>query len=153
MYIPFRTIVNDYIDESKPITGIIHIGPYYEEVHDQYKCYTKASVTWIDRNDLNRIRKDNLLGSITPANFMNVTLDGNELQILEYFRHFIHEHVDYIYTQIYSSHGENCGVTSTFRSMNEFMSICNFNLKAFKMIDKQDYTKQGGALYKRISNA
>lgn len=149
MHIPFRTIVNEYIDDSKPITGIVHIGPYNADLHDQYKCYTKAKVTWIDRNDLYRIEKAQLFNTIEAGNFINVNLNGNESQILESFGSFIYNHVDYIYTQIYSS-DESSGGPSTFRSMNELMSIYNFSLKAFKMVDGENSIQTGGALYKRV---
>ena len=149
MHILFSTIINDYVKESKPINGIIHIGTYDAHIHDQYKCHLKDKIVWINRNDLQRIQQNNLLQNIQPNNFLNVTLNGQELQVLHIFQQFINENVDYVYTQIYET--ENNGKCTIFRDLNMFMVLNNFKLEAYNMVHKTGMTHYGGALYVRTS--
>jgi len=149
MHILFSTIVKNYVKESKPINGIVHIGAYDAHVHDQYKCHSKDEIVWINRNDIEHIQQDNLLQNVQPHNFLNVTLSGQELQVLHTFQQFINEHVDYVYTQIYDS--EDNGKCTIFRDLNMFMILNNFKLEAYNMVNKTGVTHYGGALYVRIS--
>ena len=149
MHILFSTIVKNYVKESKPINGIVHIGTYDTHVHDQYKCHSKDEIVWINRNDLEHIQQDNLLKNVQPHNFLNVTLSGQELQVLHTFKQFINEHVDYVYTQIYDS--EDNDKCTIFRDLNMFMILNNFKLEAYNMVNKTGVTHYGGALYVRTA--
>lgn len=142
MHISFSTIVNKYVQESKPINGIIHIGTRDDNVHEQYKYHSKDEIIWINN-------EDNLLENIQPYNFLNVTLNGQELQVLQTLQQFINDNVDYVYTQIYDTHDE--GECSVFRDINKFMILNNFKLEAYNMVNKTDVTHYGGVLYIRIS--
>lgn len=144
MHILFSTIVNKYVKESKPINGIIHIGAYDSNIHDQYKCHSKDNeIIWINNE------QDNLLQNLQPHNFLNVTLNGQELQVLQTLQQFINDNVDYVYTQIYDTRDE--GECSVFRDINKFMILNNFKLEAYNMVNKTGVTHYGGVLYIRIS--
>ena len=118
------------------------MGAYDDHVHDQYKCYSKDEIVWINRNNLQQIQQDNLLQNVQPHNFLNVTLNGQELQTLQ---QFINDHVNYIYTQIYDS--EENGKCTIFRDLNKFMILNNFKLEAYNMVNKTGVTHYGRVLY------
>ena len=142
MHILFSTIVKNYVKESKPINGIVHIGAYDAHVHDQYKCHSKDDeIIWINNE------QDNLLQNLQPRNFLNVTNNGQELQVLQTLQQFIND--DYVYTQIYDTCDE--GECTIFRDLNMFMILNNFKLEAYNMVNKTGVTHYGGALYVRIS--
>ena len=121
------------------------MGAYDDHVHDQYKCYSKDEIVWINRNNLQQIQQDNLLQNVQPHNFLNVTLNGQELQVLQTLQQFINDHVNYIYTQIYDS--EENGKCTIFRDLNKFMILNNFKLEAYNMVNKTGVTHYGRVLY------
>ena len=135
MHISFSTIVNNYIKESKPINGIIHIGTYDAHVHQQYKYHSKDKIIWINENVLHSMKENNFLQNVKPHNFLNVTLSGQELQVLHTFQQFINDHVDYIYTQIYDY--EDIGKCTIFRDMNTFMILNNFKRDLQSTVNRQ----------------
>ena len=90
--------------------------------------------------------QDNLLQNL---NHITVTLNGQELQVLQTLQQFINDNVDYVYTQIYDTRDE--GECSVFRDINKFMILNNFKLEAYNMVNKTGVTHYGGVLYIRIS--
>ena len=68
---------------------VLYIFEYDDYAHDQYKCHSKDKIVWINRNNLQHIQQDNLLQNVQPHNFLNVTLNGQELQVLQTLQQFI----------------------------------------------------------------
>lgn len=145
MYILLDFIVDKYIRESKPINGIVHVGAYDETLHDQYKCHVNEKIVWVSKHDIQQIKPEILLQNIEPYNFLNVTMDGQELQTLQ---QLINDNIEYIYTQTYD-HDYN-SVCVKFKQLNEFMISNNFKLEAYTLVNNRGVTQFAG-LYIRTA--
>ena len=136
MHISIVNIAN-YVENSIPIKGILHVGDYNKDIHLYYKAYTGIeNIIWMNLNDIN----DERLQNLKDVNFLNISIEHIDklMDILS----FIQKSLNYIYIEF----SGNC---ITFEELNILMINCGFNLIVYKINETND-EYQGGVLYNRF---